>query len=138
MQLNRSSGIVRWYLFVNFARSEEAKQKELAEATNLCTFVQRLAFWTIIWALIGVILLAVMPCGWMITAFMIAGGVTIGWIPVGWHASLKDNRPAQILFPAMAFQWERKLGICIGTRVVFPNHVWGTALVVLGVWALAR
>lgn len=138
MRLNRNSGIVRWYLFVTFNHSEEAKQKALAEATNLCAFVQGIAIWTIVWIMIGALLVVCVPCGWTITAFMIMGGVTVGFIPVGWNAyEGREDRFARVMFPAVAFQWKRKLGIRIGARILFPNHVWGTALAVLSIWALA-
>lgn len=137
MQLNRSSGIVRWYLFVTFSRTDEAKRKTLAETTNLCAFVQQLAFWTLIWILIGALLCVCVPLAWTITAFMIVGGIIIGFIPVGWDAHVGRDRFARVLFPGMVFQWERKLGIRIGMRVIYPNHIWGAALVALGVWAFA-
>lgn len=138
MQLNRNSGIVRWCLFTNFCRSEEAKQKALAEMTNLCTFVQQLAFGTLLWVLLGVLFAVAVPCGWAITAFMLACGITVGWIPVGWNADVGINCLARVLLPALAFQWERKLGVRIGTRVIFPNYVWVTAVGALSVWAFAR
>lgn len=138
MQLNRNSGIVRWYLFTNFCRSEEAKQKALAEVTNLCAFMQGLVLGTLLQVLIGVMFSVAVPCGWVITALTIVGGVTIGFIPVGWHAAFRSYRLAQILCPAFVFQWERKIGIRVGARVLFPNHVWGTASAAFGVWALAR
>lgn len=138
MQLNRNSSIVRWYLFANFCHSEEAKQNELAETTNLCVFVQWLVLGTLLWVLIGVLFTVAVPCGWVISTCMLTGGALVGFIPIGWLASFRGNSLARVLFPAVTFQWERKLGIHIGTRVVFPNHVWGTALAVLGVWALGR
>lgn len=98
--------------------------------------MQSLAFGTFVQVLIGAMFSVVVPCWWAITAFAIVCGATIGFIPVGWHDG--NHRSVRVIAPAVAFQWERKLGIRIGTRVLFPNHIWGTALSVFGVWMLAR
>gem|GEM_PF-5907570 len=135
MQLNRHSPLVRWYLFAAFRHTEEEKQQALAETTNLCMFVRWLVLGTLARVVIAAVLIAMTPFAWVVSVFATIAGALVGYVPVGWGAGL-DSDWMRWLFPAMAFRWEQKVGVRVGTRTIFPHHVLGIALAVLGCLAL--
>lgn len=138
MQLNKNSGIVRYWKRVAWWMDDAEKARGLAEGTNVCAFMEQIIIGTAtkaaFWAFMGGVGI---PLLWICSVIAVTAAACWGQVPVGWDERCRKD-PARWWFPAVCWAWGDRLHVVVRGRKFYPYHVLAVAALAIVGYALVE